>query len=125
MNALVGNKFERNVPVLYDNNPDFDRHWNSFQSLLDCHSLGRTAVRPIDALNYYKLRLPSGSIRLMIYETMYEQANAAGRLPNHAVAVFDEIKARLKEAIVETLFVKQDRLDKEFEVLSMGNKSHA
>ena len=108
VNALVGIKFEKNVPILKDSDADFETHWRQFQSLLDCYSFGRTAVRPIDALNYYRLALPQGSTRALIYDTIFKQAMIDGRLPNDAQGVFDEIKDRLREAIRETLFQKQD-----------------
>ena len=99
VSALVGIKFERSVPILKDSDADFDTHWRLFQSLLDCHSFGRTAVWPIDALNYYRLALPAGSTRLLIYDTMFKQAMIDSRLPTEAKTVFDEIKKRLKFAI--------------------------
>ena len=121
----MGIKFEKTVPILRDSDPDYETHWRQFQSILDCYSFGRTAVRPIDTLNYYLQAHPAGSARLLIYDTLFKQAMIAGRLPHEAKDVFEEIKARMKSAIEETWFQNQDRLDREFEALAMGNKSHA
>ena len=41
------------------------------------------------------------------------------------MAVMEEIKERLREAFKETSFQLEDRVDKEFDRLEMGNMTHA
>eukprot|EP00969_Alexandrium_andersonii_P207667 9174324-Alexandrium_andersonii.AAC.1 len=41
LNALAGIKFEQTMPVIKDSDPDFDKHWRNFQSIIDCHAFGR------------------------------------------------------------------------------------
>ena len=125
VNALVGLEFKQSLPVLKDSDTDFESHWRQFQSVLDCHSFGRQGVRPLEVLTVYRRCLPAGSTRLQIYEIMLKRAQKKGRLPNEAKDVLDEIKARLRTAIRETDFQREDRLDREFQALTMGQKTHA
>ena len=125
VNALVGVDMKLTIPVLKDSDTDFDRHWRQFQSILDCHNYGRTGVRPLDVLALYRKAFPAGSIRLQIYDNVQVRAQRQGRLPLQAKEVLEEIKTRIKAAIRETPFQREDRLDKEYQALVMGPKSHA
>ena len=49
-NAIIGLKFDQTIPVLKDNDVDFEAHWLNFTSIMEMHSFGRKAVRPIDKL---------------------------------------------------------------------------
>ena len=81
MNALAGIKFEQTLPVLKDNDPDFERHWHNAQSIIDCHAFGRRGVRPLDVLVVFKRTLPAGSIRLRPYATFIDRAHRMGASP--------------------------------------------
>ena len=60
MPQLLKFKFIQNLPTLPDSDPDFESHWSSFMSVLDCHAYGRAGkVRPYDVLVLLKQTLPS------------------------------------------------------------------
>ena len=125
VNALSGFAFKPEVPIFKDSDTDFERHWRAYQSLLDCHQFGRTGTRPIDVLNIFRRTLASGSTRMLIYDTIYQRASRRNRLPAEAKEVMEEVKERMSNAIKETLFQKQDRMEKEFHALEMVSKTHA
>ena len=56
---------------------------------------------------------------------MVTRAQNKKRLPLEAKAVMDEIVVRLRKAIRETAFQREDRLEKEYHILQMGNRTHA
>ena len=125
LNAITGIDFKQNIPVIKDTDPDWDRHWLAFKSILDCHNFGRKEVRPYDVLILLRKALPTHGPRLRIYTTAVDKARRSGKLPGGAQEVLDELQVRLRRVIRETEFQRQDRLDKEFEALTMGRQSHA
>ena len=125
LSALSGLDFKQQLPVLKDQNTDYDKHWREFQSIIDCHAFGRKTVRPYDILTVYKKCLPAGSIRLTHFTTMIDRARKKNRLPHEAKAVLEEIKNRLRTVIYETPYQRKERLDKQFAALSMGRESHS
>ena len=124
LNAITGLEFKQSLPVIKDSNPDFEKHWRHFQSLLDCHSFGRQGVRPLDVIVLLRKTLPDNSSRKRTYDTLVDRARKKGRLPDEAKEVLTELRARLTMVIRETPFQKEDRLDKEFEKLDMNRMTH-
>ena len=96
LNAIAGFKFEQSLPVIRDSDYDFERHVREFQSILDCHSFGRRGIRPYDQLTVFRKTLPSGSVRLKVYDTAIKRARKAGKLPHEAKEVYDGIIAKLR-----------------------------
>ena len=45
-------------------------------------------------------------------------------MPKEAAAVFEELKVKLRNEIVETQFAKESRVEKEFEALLQGRSTH-
>ena len=110
---MVGVDIKQSLPVLQDNDPEFDTHLMVFQNVIDCYQWTRGGVRPYDILTAYRKCLPVGSTRLRLYDTMLKEARKAQRLPGEAKAVFDEIVKRLKSAIRETPYSRKVRLKRE------------
>ena len=125
LNALTGLEYKQTLPVIKDTDPDWDKRYRQFKSIIDCHAFGRRGVRPYDVILLLRKTLPSTGPRIRVYNTVIEQAQLAGRLPQEAAAVLETLELRLRQVIRETPFQKQDRLDKEFEKLEMGRSSHA
>ena len=117
-----GIEFKKTLPQIKDSDTDFKRHWDNFQNLIDCHSFGKKVPRPYEVLMLLAGTFPANSVRLRIYNTQVDRARKKGRLPHDAAAVLEEIKQRLKQAIRETNFQRQERVDKEFEKLEQGNR---
>ena len=124
-NALVGIKFEQTLPIIKDSDPDFDTHWRRYYSAIQAHSFGRQGVRPWDIIQLIKKTLHPGSTRLMIYNMLYDRAERTGRFPDEAKEVLEEMKIRLRDCIKETSFQKEERLEREMNDLTFGNKPHA
>ena len=61
----------------------------------------------------------------MIFDTAMTQACRDGRLPGDAAAVYEEVLKRLKDSLKETPLQRQSRVEKEFQDLTMGSKSHS
>ncbi len=61
----------------------------------------------------------------MAYDTAWQKATRAQRLPNEAAEVLEEIKAKLRQTVYETAVQKQERVDKLFDALQMGRDSHS
>ena len=93
VNALAGLEFKQKLPVIKDSEKDLDAHLREFQSILDMHSFGRRAIRPLDRLVVYKKTLQPEGIRWQIYEHEHRVATRKGRLPGEAQQVFEEIVA--------------------------------
>ena len=89
---------------------------------MDLHTLGRTAVRPIDVMTANRRCLPAGSVRWRIVDTCVNKAQKDNRLPSDAARVMNEIKEKLKRAIRETTFHWQDRVEREFDGLMMQGR---
>ena len=81
-------------------------------NVMNLQAMGRTGLRPHDLLTGYKIALTPGGIRHRIYETILNRAMREGRIPSESLAVLEEIKTRLKNAIKETIFQTQIRLGK-------------
>ena len=94
--TLAGIKFEQSIPILRDTSANFDKHWNEFQNILDCHCHGKDKVRPYDTLIIYRKAIKEGSTRLRIFDTMMARARKLQRLPDDAAAVLEEITAVAK-----------------------------
>ena len=62
---------------------------------------------------------------MRLYNTIVDRARRKEMLPNDAPKILDELKRRLGRLIRETGFQRKDRLDKEFENLEMGRKTHS
>ena len=92
------------------------RRYRSFRiktataTVLHLQSIGRRELRPIDRLVAYKEALVKGGTRCLIYETIMNRAEKNHRIPQDAAAVLDEIIARLKEGLKESLLQGQMRL---------------
>ena len=110
LNAIAGFKFEQSLPVIKDTDYDFDRHVREFQSILDCHTFGRRGIRPYDQLTVFRKTLPSGSVRLKVYDTAVKRARNAGKLPHDAKEVYDGIITKLRSVIRVTKMQKQERV---------------
>ena len=82
-------------------------------------------ISPLEVLTVYERCLPIGSVRLCIYNTRVDRARCNGRLPAEAKDVLEEVKTKVRKALFETDFQREDRLDKEFEALQMGRMTHA
>ncbi len=65
--ALAGLKFDQTLPVLKDNDLDFEGHWLKLESILNCHGVGRQGVRPIDVLTLYRKCLQQGGTRSRMF----------------------------------------------------------
>merc|ERR1712039_469663 len=115
------------LPVIKDTDTDLDRHIREFQSILDCHTMGRGGggVRPYDALTVFRKTLAGGSTRLKVYDTVVRRARKLGRLPSDAKAVFDEVVVKLQRTIRETAMQRKERVEKEFGALTMGRLNHS
>ena len=84
VNALAGLEFKQKLRVIKDSEKDLDAHLREFQSILDMHSFGRRAIRPLDRLVVYKKTLQPEGIRWQIYEHEHRVATRKGRLPGEA-----------------------------------------
>merc|ERR1712242_297076 len=121
----AGFKFEQSLPVIKDSDYDFERRVREFQSILDCHSFGRRGIRPYDQLTLFRKTLPSGSVRLKVYDTAIKRARKAGKLPHEAREVYEGILIKLRGVIRETRMQKQERVEREFHDLLMGRLPHS
>ena len=50
VSAITGLEYKQNLPVIKDTDTNLDRHIREFQSILDCHTMGKKEVRPYDML---------------------------------------------------------------------------
>ena len=92
LNALTGLKFDQAIPVLRDTDPDWDRYFRQFMSVIHCHSYGRRGVRPYDVVVLLKRGLPANGPRLRLYNTIIERAQVEQKLPEKAEEVLEELK---------------------------------
>ena len=122
--GIAGLEFKQNLQVLKDTETDFERHYRHFQSIVDCHSVSRGVITPLEVLTLYRKCLPVGSTRERAYTTLVTRAQRNGRLPKEASAVLAEMREKLRTMIFETTFQRQDRLEKEFDALQMNKSSH-
>jgi hypothetical protein len=120
-NAISGIKYDQTIPPLKDTDFSFDDHYEEFMSIVNGQAYGRKAVRPYDVLNLYKKALPLGSTRLKMYDLMIKQARRNGRIPNEAKEVMEEIRVALRQIIRESALAKEERLEAEFNKLTMTN----
>jgi len=98
--------------VIKDSDTDLDRHIREYQSILDCHTIGKKGVRPYDMLTVFRKTLAAGGTRLKVYDTAVQRARKQGRLPLEAKEVYDEIIAKLRGANPETKMQRQERVEK-------------
>ena len=124
-NAIIGLKFDQQLPVLKDSDVNFEDHWLSFTSIMEMHSFGRKGVRPMDRLVAFGTSLAKGGTRHRLYTTAWKQAQRDKRFPEQAAAVLLEIYTKLSGSLRETDFQKKTRLDREFEALDMRGRTHA
>ena len=110
---------DQDVPVLVDRDPDFDAHWSRFLTVVQTHTLGKRKVPDMELLVVYRRCFPEGSIRLLIFDTHMNEATRINRLPEEAAQVMKEVKAELRNAIIETIFQRRNRLEAEFAALDM------
>ena len=123
--AITGLEYKQNLPVIKDTDTNLERHVREFQSILDCHTVGKKGVRPYAMLSVFRKTLAPGSTRLKVYDTVVNRARKQGRLPEEAKAVFDELLIKLGRTIRETLMQRKERVEKEFDQLMMGKLSHS
>ena len=124
--ALTGLEFKQQLPIIKDNDFDFEGHLREVQTVLDCHAYGRRGgVRPIDQLTVFRKTLADGSTRRQVFDTMKKIAQDQGRLPYEAKEVYDEIIERLRGTIRETELQRQERVERDFHALTMGRLPHA
>ena len=72
---------------------NFDKHYSTFQSIVDCHRWERQGVRPYDVLVIFKRTLPDKSTRLREHNTIIDRARKKGMLPHRAADVLDDLLA--------------------------------
>ena len=60
VHSIAGLEFKQNLPVIKDTDTDLDRHIREYQSILDCHTIGRKGVRPYDMLTVFRKTLAPG-----------------------------------------------------------------
>ena len=124
---LKGDEFKPTVPELHDSDPDFDEHRIRYKSALDTLSLnkGKTPM-PWDLIQSCEKWLPAHSIRLATwyYNAQNRLARSENRIPHDAKEVLEELKDKLRVAIVETQHQKETRVE-DFNDLAMSKKSHA
>ena len=101
-NAIMGIKFDKDLPVMRDENKDFDGFLREFESLLALHAYGRQAVRPGDKLMALKQCFPVGTVRRHTLDTYLMECMQSGRWPTHAAAIYDEVVELLRNVIKET-----------------------
>ena len=99
-------------------------HFEEFQALMDCFSVGGKKVRSYDMLCWYRQCLPNDSTRAQIYDTYMRRQRKLHRLPKDAAAVLEEIKDKLRGWIKETKYNRDERLENEFDVLNQGKMRH-
>ena len=75
-------------------------------------------------MTVYRKCFVNAGTRQLCYDNIHKRASIDGRLPHKAKDVLEEIKKAQKRLVRETQFQKQDRLDKQFDQLNMGAKSH-
>jgi hypothetical protein len=125
IHSIAGLEFKQNLPVIKDTDTDLDRHIREYQSILDCHTIGKKGVRPYDMLTVFRKTLAPGGTRLKVYDTVVKRARKLGRLPLQAKEVYEEILVKLRRTIRETKMQRKERVEKEFEDLVMGKLSHS
>ena len=125
ISAIAGLEFKQNLPVIKDTDPDLEGHLREFQSIIDCHALGRQGVRPYDMLTVFRKTLAPGSTRLKVYDTAIKRARKMGRLPTDAKEIFDEVVKKLRKTIRETRMERQERAERTFDELQMGRLPHS
>ena len=91
--SIAGLEFKQSLPAIKDSDTDLDRHIREYQSILDCHTIGKKRVRPYDMLSVFRKTLVPGGTRLKVYDTAVPRARKQGRLPLEAKEVYDEIIA--------------------------------
>ena len=122
--SLIVGKMGLDFPEIQDNDTDFDTHWHTFMSIIDCYRASGRVVTPYEIMMMLKRTLPMNSTRRREYDTIVEQARLSGKLPDKAQEVLKEIKEKLEATNVESSFQKMIRLSSEFENLQQGKSPH-
>ena len=92
---------------------------------MDCYALNKSqGAKPYDLLVIFRRTLAPGSTRLKIYDNVVAQAQKDNRLPMQAQAVYDEVLAKMRSVLRESILTKQTRIEIEFNQLEMGRLSH-
>ena len=60
IHSIAGLEFKQSLPVIKDTDTDLDRHIREYQSILDCHTIGKKGVRPYDMLTVFRKTLAPG-----------------------------------------------------------------
>ena len=68
--GIAGLEFKQSLPIFKDTDTDFDRHYRHFQSIVDCRSVSRGVITPLEVLTLYRKLLPVGSTRERAYTTL-------------------------------------------------------
>jgi hypothetical protein len=122
---LAGLEFKQALPVIKDSDLDFDRPMREFRSIVDCYAMNKSqGVRPYDLLVIFRRTLAPGSTRLKIYDNSIAQAQKDNRLPMQAQQIYDDILAKIRSVLRESILTKQTRVEIEFNQLEMGRLSH-
>ena len=74
VSAISGLEYKQNLPIIKDLDTNLDKHIREFQSILDCHTLGKKGIRAYDMLTLFRKTLAPGSTRLRVYETEFGKA---------------------------------------------------
>ena len=106
-------------PILKDSDPEFDRHWRSFEATIQSQTFNGRKVKPMDFLTIYRKCLPQGSIRARVYDTNLERAKKQGRIPDDAEAVTEKIALSSAGQCKDTKLRVHERLEREFSELKM------
>ena len=115
---MAGLEFKQALPVIKDSDLDFDKHMREFRSIVDCYAVNKSqGVKPYDLLVIFRRTLAPGSTRLKIYDNVVAQAQKDNRLPMQAQAVYDEVLAKMRSVLRESILTKQTRIEIEFNQL--------
>ncbi len=125
LQAVVGQDFKKNLPVIQDSDADLDKHDAAFDDAMLCYSYGGRKLRDIIWLLMCEESFPPRSTRHKVYNNWMRRAKRLKRIPEEAAEVMKEIRKELRTFIWETELQKMTRLDREFDALAQGNMSHA
>lgn len=89
-----------------------DRHIVEFQSTLDCQSCGRKGVRPIDVVVLFSKTLATRGTRQKASDKCVRRARKHNSQPREALAVQEEMLAKLRSVVRMTTMQRQERVEK-------------
>ena len=122
--SIIGLKYQADLPVIQDTDPDYAAHRIHVEQILDGQIGTKGKARTVEKILLWKMSLAEQSARRFVYQTIVDAATEDGRLANDAEAVWAELDAALEGTFKETPDQRKSRAEGDYKALVMGDMNY-